>query len=173
MSKKDWTLLGYLAYKSAKNQPGKLENEIGKFILGWIFLMLLGLVIYIIFTIILDPPSFITSNVEIIKSLAIIIVMVIVIYFCYSVIIERLRKHNNKQDPIKHAKELQHERLGEKSNYKRRPKSKHIRCPECNSLVNITDDSKCRYCGHIVSYKTLSTEFPTKYTDTYTQNKLE
>ena len=151
MSKKDWTLLGYLGYKSAKNEPGKLGNEIGKFLLAWIFLMLLGLVIYIIFSIIFYPPSFITSNMEIIKSLAIIIVMVIVIYFCYSFIIEGLGKHNkikayvwrgnNKQDHIEHAKELQHERLGEKSNYKR--------CPKCDMLVN-KELTRCKYCKFII-----------------------
>ena len=40
MSKKELGLLGYLGYKSVKNEPSKLGKEIGECIIGIIFAMI-------------------------------------------------------------------------------------------------------------------------------------
>lgn len=130
MSKRDLSLLGYLGYKSVKNEPSKVGKELGECLIGWIFAMILMGVVYVIMTLFLSGTSIITNNIELIGILIgiviIIAIVVIVSYVIYGGIGTYLEKR--RQDKIK--KEY----------------SKEMNCQKCGKTIN-AKAIKCKYCG--------------------------
>lgn len=225
MSKKELGLLGYLGYKSVKNEPSKLGKEIGECIIGIIFAMILMGVFYVIMTLFLQGPSLIMNNLEIIGILIgvsiVIFIILIVGYVIYDRITHYLERKEQKLQEKRRKKRRKEERkqkilnynpnnskykvcmecgyenpknlskcwecgadlnnqkpkytkkhIGpesktinnnntqiksskkklddtKKTQYKRlRSKRKYVRCPKCNSLVNLEHSSVCRYCNY-------------------------
>lgn len=167
MSKRDLGLLAYLGYKAVKNEPNNVGKVLGELLIAVIVSIIFMGIIYVLFTLILEGPSLIMNNIEIVTIIIGIVMVIVVSYLIFygitnyseikkqrqeKIKLEKIKREKIKQDneKIKRRQEnaLKIKKQKRKQNIRtyNPSTSKYIVCMECG-YENPKNLSKCWDCG--------------------------